>query len=89
MPWWKRLFARWRHSGSTNNTHNSRTAPSHDEAAAVRRSELLARQARIDDILARPQDYPHFTDEDRQLLRRIRDNLAESAGTLASGRSSS
>lgn len=50
-----------------------------DEAATVRRAELLARQARIDDILGSPpNEHSHFTDEDRELLRRVRDNLAES-----------
>ena len=62
--------------------HVLRRAEQAGEAAAVRRAELLTRQARIDDILARPANaHPHFTDEDRELLRRIRDNLAEHART--------
>ena len=74
MPWWRRLLTRWRYRSSSMSPQ--------DEAATVRRAELLARQARIDDILTSPPNaHPHFTDEDRELLRRVRDNLAESIST--------
>jgi hypothetical protein len=74
VSWWRRLLARWR--------RRSGSMFPQDEAAAVRRAELLARKARIDDILtSSPNEHPHFTDEDRELLRRVRDNLAETIST--------
>ena len=82
VSWWQRLLARWRHKDSSTPSQVLRRAEQAGEAAAVRRAELLTRQARIDDILTSPPNaHPHFTNEDRELLRRIRDNLAEHART--------